>query len=201
MGFCLVFAVFRSPRSPAGGCALSPNLFTINGFAELTGVDRRTVKKRLERVDPRDHEGEIAYYLAADALPFIYQVASKSEQEDESGNLIPPIETSEARKAAADAEMFEMKRDKMKDLLLDLPTAERTWENIVLGVRQKILGLPTKLESQFVEGMKTKDLRTILDTEVDEILTDLSKPVTYDNLQDKDSDESGEQLSSDSGEA
>lgn len=51
----------------------SSRYLTMNQLYELTGVDRRTIKKRLEGLNFQKNSGKGHYYDAHEALPRIYQ--------------------------------------------------------------------------------------------------------------------------------
>ena len=44
----------------------TPTLYTVNGLSEQTGVDRRTIKKRLAGTKPRKMDGVSAFYALED---------------------------------------------------------------------------------------------------------------------------------------
>jgi hypothetical protein len=51
----------KKPRSTT-----QPTLYSINGLSEQTGVDRRTIKKRLRDIPPRKMDGVSAMYALED---------------------------------------------------------------------------------------------------------------------------------------
>lgn len=54
---------------------------SVNQLAEMTGKDRRTVKKRLEGLEPVGKQGRAVLYEVKEALPLIYQVGQGPDVE------------------------------------------------------------------------------------------------------------------------
>lgn len=80
------------------------------------------------------------------------------------------------RLTAAEADVKELQREKLRGALLEAEVVARAWEIIVTTIRQKALGLATKLESRL---MLSEGQRRLVEAEVDEILDELSKSPTY----------------------
>lgn len=54
---------------------------SVNQLAEMTGKDRRTVKKRLEGLEPVGKQGRAVLYEVKEALPLIYLVGQGPDVE------------------------------------------------------------------------------------------------------------------------
>jgi hypothetical protein len=80
-------------------------------------------------------------------------------------------------KMAADRRTAEVNLEKLLGALIETDTVYKAWETIISGAKQKFLALPNKIESQYGNNPK---LRKILEREVDELCSDLSKPPDYD---------------------
>lgn len=69
---------------------------------------------------------------------------------------------------------------KLRGDLLEMTAVDQAWEMIRSSVRQRILALPSKIESQsHLEPEPRAKLRKILDREIDDVLTELAKPPDY----------------------
>lgn len=145
-------------------------LWSISALSEETGLDRRTVKKRLTHVEPAKQDDKGAVYHGRDAFPALFGA---------SGADVSTIDESEARLKAAQADIEELKRDKLREESIEIESAYRLWEGICGAVRQKMDALPAKTESRLRPNMKSAEVRKLLENEIDEILTDLAKPVDY----------------------
>lgn len=143
-----------------------PESFSINRLSDVTGVDRRTIKKRLADV-AANPDGT---YDGRDAFKAIFEAASKQTE---------AIELSEARLSAANAEIAEVKAAKISERAFDVVAIEAAWSEIILAAKTKFSIVPTKAESRYVAGMSGTELRKMLEEEVDDVLNDLSKPPSY----------------------
>ena len=145
-------------------------LWSINALSEEMRMDRRTVKKRLSHVEPAKQDDKGAVYHGRDAFPALF---------GSNGADVSTIDESEARLKAAQADIEELKRDRLREEVIETETAYRIWEGICAAVRQKMDSLPAKIQSRYRPNMKSADLKKLLQTETDEILADLAKPVDY----------------------
>lgn len=69
---------------------------------------------------------------------------------------------------------------KSAGVLLEATAVDQAWEMIRSNVRQKILAMPAKIESQsHLEPEQRVKLRKLLDREIDDVLTELAKPPDY----------------------
>lgn len=69
---------------------------------------------------------------------------------------------------------------KLRGDLLEMTAVDQAWEMIRSSVRQRIIALPSKIESQsHLEPEPRAKLRKILDREIDDVLTELAKPPDY----------------------
>lgn len=140
---------------------LKPKRWSISNAAGEFSLDPKTLSKaiRRESIEP----GEDGKFSTVQICSAIYG----------------DIDNEKLRLVRAQADTAEMERDKMRGELLEIETVARSWEDILLGVRQKFLGLSNKVESRYSVGMEGTDIRKLIDQEIDEILTDLSKPLVY----------------------
>jgi phage terminase Nu1 subunit (DNA packaging protein) len=152
--------------------------FSINRLYELTGVDRRTIKKRLTAsgVVPAG-DG----YPAPSALKAIFG-DSKKKTED--------IATSEARIFSANARTAEVKANKAEEKVIESAIVDLAWSEVTVLIAQKLDLVTPKFRSRYVVGMSEDDAAGIIEQDLQDIRNDLSKPVTYEES--KDSEETAE---------
>lgn len=141
--------------------------WTINALWKETGVDRRTIEKRLEGVPAVDGK-----YPGKAAFAAIYG-------QNGHGKRPANILESEARISAARAIQEEVAAAKVQETVIEVDVTEKAWQAIISAIRQKIITLPTKVESQYRDGMTGQAVRKLCEEEVDEILSELSRPVDY----------------------
>jgi phage terminase Nu1 subunit (DNA packaging protein) len=149
---------------------------SINELSELTGIDRRTVKKRLLGL-PSKHgpKGALLYDPQAALRAVMFPDQPES---DELGDT-PPKWVSEARFAAAQAKREEIRLAMDEGAAIDAEDVKRAWTAVVVATKQKILAIPSKAESRHVDGMSAKDLRLMLDVEVREALEEMATAPEY----------------------
>lgn len=157
-----------------------PDAFSINRLHELTGVDRRTIKKRITAagVVPMG-DG----YPAPDALKAIFG-DSKKKTED--------IAISEARIFAANAISAEVKAAKAQSKVIEAQVADLAWCELGIYVVRGLEVLPGKVASQF--GLPAGEF---VRQELNDILSELSKPISYKESEDAEADD--ESVSGDTG--
>lgn len=155
-----------------------PEKWSINRLSEITGVDRRTIKKRViaAGVIP-DGDG----YQAPEALKAIFG-DSKKKTED--------IAISEARIFAANARSAEVKASKAEEKVIESAIADLAWSEITTMIAQKLDLVAPKFRSRYVVGMSEDEASAIIEQDLQDIRNDLSKPVTY--SESKDTEEAAE---------
>lgn len=111
-------------------------LCSINGLAELTAIDRRTIAKRMAKTPPIIVEGVIKKWPSNVALRAIYQP-------DIEDYLDPAQE-----RAALDRErrkQLELVNAKAERRLLDAAIVAETWAAQVAIARGRLLSLPARI--------------------------------------------------------
>lgn len=92
---------------------------------------------------------------------------------------VPPLETSRARKEAAQAEIEEVKLARLNRELIPMDIVEQEWSKLLLRIRQRLIDLPSKTISRYHERMKRSELEKALRDEIDDTLEDLATPPDY----------------------
>lgn len=141
---------------------------TIADLCKLVNRERRTVERRLSAVVPR----EDGTYESCKALAAIY--AKDFEQKKTAD-----IEISEARIAAANARRAEARAAKEEGAVIEVSVVSQAWLEVAVVIAQKLELIPTKFESRYVMGMEAKDARAIIEQELEDVRSDLSKPISY----------------------
>ena len=90
------------------------------------------------------------------------------------------------KKLRAERKMAELQLAKAMNKAMDADAVVRSWQNIVLTARQKFLGLENKISSRL--GF-TDFQRAELRREIEEALTELSRPQQYDVAEDLENEE------------
>lgn len=162
---------------------------SINELSELTGVDRRTVKKRLLELPSKPGPKGALLYDPQAALKAV--LFPDTPEAPELGDT-PPKWVSEAKFAAAQARREEIRLAIEDGSAIAADDAKRAWESVVVATKQKILAIPSKAESRHVDGMTAKELRAMLDVEVREALEEMSVAPDYKQDDETETDVAGD---------
>ena len=145
-----------------------------------TLTDQRHRQLAQSGVFPSPQRG---YYLLEPTIRGLlcyYRDRNKKEKESLSEERL--------KKLRAERKMAELQLAKAMNKAMDADAVVRSWQNIVLTARQKFLGLENKISSRL--GF-TDFQRAELRREIEEALTELSRPQQYGVTED-----SGEEFSS-----
>jgi phage terminase Nu1 subunit (DNA packaging protein) len=110
-------------------------LWSVNGLSVEFKIDRRTVAKRIEEVPPAKKDARGSYWRLADVAPLLVQT------ERAGGN----VAADDARRAAAEADIAEMKAGAMRADLVSAEAMGKEIDRAVASVRARLLTVPTKL--------------------------------------------------------
>jgi phage terminase Nu1 subunit (DNA packaging protein) len=149
---------------------------TISGeqLCTLTGLsDRRHRQLAKDGYFPPPMKGQYQLTLTLQGM-FRYYRDLQSRSNDE-------FAMERLRKTRAEANLAEIKLAKERKEALDCKSVMRTWENIAMVIRQKMLALPSKVAPRLVYMDDQKAIEADLDKEVTDSLEELSKPQTYDD--------------------
>jgi phage terminase Nu1 subunit (DNA packaging protein) len=142
------------------------SLMSISSINELTGVDRRTIKRRLEDLKPIK-EGRAFLYESREALPLLF--LSKDEYD---------LSKERARLAFWQANKTELESEVLKGELIPADQVWQQWERMVSNFRAKMLSLPTKTGHLLLNIADFEEIEAILKNHVYEALKELSHEST-----------------------
>jgi hypothetical protein len=143
--------------------------FTTNRIADLTGMDRMTVRRRLADVKLLRSRGKTRFYSAEDALRVL-----KPGQKQQS-----PNSALEAVKLQKQIESIEIENGKKRGELQPVADMRRAAVRFSYSVRDAIWSLPRRTAGRLSLLTDPVEIEEILQEEVRTILTDISKnPLT-----------------------
>lgn len=134
---------------------------TINKLHEITGKDRRTIKKRLVDL-PSTSEG----YDSVEALPLIYQL-NAGERLD--------IQQELASLNQARRKKLEIETAKLEGNLIDADEVIRHWMDMITNAKTKLLALPQALAHQVLVVDSYGEAEALLKKSIYEALHELSQ--------------------------
>lgn len=151
------------------------NLFSASAFAAASGIDRRTVSKRLDGIDPAKVSGRASLYPLSDllhacALDIARLYLPNHPAQPGDGES---LEQAKTRKEAALASLHELELAEKTGRLVDSEKVGDWWVQIVTNAKSKLLAIPTKA-APLVIGSPAQ-AKAVLDTMIHEALLELSE--------------------------
>lgn len=142
-------------------------MLTVNGFAQLTGLDRRTIEKRLVSLAPILGPNRGHYYDPTKALPFIYEVNDVHNMDKQLKKENIKLEKYRAEKAKLEVE--QLKRE-----LVPIEEVAQVVEREYTAVRAHLLAIPSKMAIELSSVTEPGDIKERLDAAINESLSELS---------------------------
>lgn len=158
---------------------------TVNKLAELTGKNRRTIKKRISDLDPIAKEGNANLYDSEKALAAIYfgdyesQISTDPEKVPEGSCE----KVASARFKTAKAEKMEMELDQLKGKLIETDQVCEIVEKQYSIVRSSLFAVPTRISKQLSVIDEPEEIHEKLVEAINEALKELTG-VTIESLED-----------------
>ena len=137
---------------------------SINRLSELTGRDRRTVKKSLVLLVPVI-KGRSHLYDSQEALLLIYGSAKSGDFD---------LNEEQARLAHHRADSEELRVQQARGELIPAEEVERAWLDHVMSARAVLLALPTKLAPAVMGATTMREVETFARDEIYRALDALS---------------------------
>lgn len=118
-------------------------------LATLLCVDARTLRNAAKEGMPSHGSGRALSYVWSEVFPWWVSRQTKLALGGRATGAgtkseIKSLAESERIRAAAEAEMAEMKAEKMKGTLLDREETKKAWAEFILQVRSALLGMPDR---------------------------------------------------------
>ena len=106
---------------------------TINALSQLTGLDRRRLKRDLGDLQPVE-DGKV--YDVSAALKRLFAAADARQSDT------PEIQSERLRLLRAKAELADVELARAQKSVIDTETVARVWENLAAGIRRVVLLSP-----------------------------------------------------------
>lgn len=142
-------------------------LFTINGLADLTGIDRMTVRRRLADTKPAKQKGKVKMFRAEQALAVLKSQKPAGERND-NGDL-------ERKKLERQIENLDIDIAAKKSDLMPTAEVRRDVTRYALENRSKLLSLGARMAQTLAVVTDPLIVQEKIDAEVRSILNHLAK--------------------------
>lgn len=132
--------------------------WTINRLHDETLMDRRTIKKVLGETKPVESDGKSDYFHLSD---FLEAWRKHLAVDRETLNLT----VEQARLTAANADIAEVKRAKLRHTVIDVESVFQVWENIGVAIRRTILtsGLTEKEKDHVLNELQSLNIDALVE--------------------------------------
>lgn len=154
---------------------MSLKIMSINQLSELTGKDRRTIKKKLAALPTQPGSSSKAIlYNTADALQALYGADSTESVDKE-------LKAEELRIERAKREKLEIEVGRLRGEMLPLSEVVKVVEKEYSFVRAQFRSLPSKLTKPLSLLSDPHEIHSRLTEAVDECLIELTADKTYES--------------------
>jgi phage terminase Nu1 subunit (DNA packaging protein) len=117
--------------------------WSISRLNEETSLDRRTIKKILADTAPHDVDGKTEFYKLADFIKALVEYHKPKGDGSESALI-----RERTRLTAADADIREVERARVRNEVMETETVIRVWENICVAIRRTIETSPLPIQQK-----------------------------------------------------
>ena len=143
---------------------------SINQLAEITGKDRRTIKKKLAKLNYQ-RDGRGYYYDAHEALPLLFSESAK--------DIDKKLQAEQLRYESARAEKLELEVKKLRGEVVPIEEVAKTVEREYAFVRAHIRAIPSKLAKPLSMTTDPHEIYAQIESVVNECLTELTSDKVY----------------------
>ncbi len=144
--------------------AMVPKGWSISALAVELERDRRTIAAACANLTPIGKDGRSVFYRLTDVLAKLDPAKAPADADE-----------ARSRKLAAEAEIAEMQRDKMRGELVDISSVESVVAEEYAAVRSKLLALPGKLAPMVAIEADEIACRDLIERGVTEALDELAR--------------------------
>ena len=138
----------------------------------LASVTYKTLKKRLERLEPTRRDSATIYYNPRDALQHIMNPRDAGHKLD--------LTQERAKLAREQTIKTSFENRKLANELVEIREAERAFADHTTAARARFLAIPSRIATQLV-GLVALEIEQNIKTIIEEALSELSLPGPADN--------------------
>lgn len=137
-------------------------LYSISELRELTGLDRATIRTRLDGIEPQGGAKNAKTYALKVALPALIAGASAE------------MDAAKLRKAEADAELREIDLKRELGAVVEVKEVRTYTQTLVQGIHQRVaVRMPGEIAPQLYKAESTAQITEILQHELGRIFNEL----------------------------
>ncbi len=144
--------------------AMVPRGWSISALSVELDRDRRTIAAACADLTPIGKDGRSVFYRLTDVLAKLAPAKAPADADE-----------ARSRKLAAEAEIAEMQRDRMRGELIDISSVENVVAEEYGAVRSKLLALPGKLAPMVAIEADEITCRDLIERGITEALDELAR--------------------------
>jgi len=142
--------------------------------ALLLRVTGRTLQRLKDENIPVHGSGHGQYYVWDELEPWWFERRMRAEGRRRIEVMdVPDPVVSEARKAAADADIAEMKAAAMRGSLMESDLVEQVWAETIARARGRLLSIPPRVSVLLMDGQTVQERKTLIEDGVYAALAEL----------------------------
>ena len=143
-------------------------LVTVSKLAELTGIDRRSINRRLSGLEPVGKAGRAVHYDSAKALPKLYHHGS---------DLLDAAQ----ERAALDRsrrELVDLQLDRQAAELVEIGEVQHVIGDAAATLKRRLADLPLRPAAGLATLTDVAEIQRRIEAEARELLVDFSERMT-----------------------
>lgn len=145
---------------------------SINQLSEVTGKDRRTIKKRLAGIAPHSEDGRAQYFDAHVVIDLLFAL-------DSSQGIDKKLQQEELRIESARREKLEIEVKRLRGEMLPIDVVAKELEMACTYVRAQLFSLPNKLSMPLAIISDPAVVNEKIHNALSECLTELNTDHVY----------------------
>ena len=153
----------------------TPRLHSISSLSVETGIDRRTLARRLAQLEPAEKRKKIKYWLLRDVLRHLENQDAGQVATPHAGNGTTEHEAEKTRLTRAKADLAELKERELRGELVQVEAVADFLKTVLSRVRQGVLTLPARAAPKGYDAKSIPELERILREDCEEVLLEISE--------------------------
>lgn len=146
---------------------MTPRRWTISALSVELGIDRRTLARRLEGLDPIEEKVVGQRTERTYRMRDVFKHLSALEQR-------PSLDDERRKLTILQQERLRIEIEAKQGSLIDLQVAREEWGDACRNIRQRLLAIPSRV-APLMAGLDAPSARDILDSDIRRCLVDLAR--------------------------
>ena len=154
--------------------AYAPKMHSVSSLSVETGIDRRTLARRLAQLPPSEKRGRIKYWLLRDVLRYL-DTQSPGQVAAPASNGSAEYDEERTRLTRAKADMAELDERERRGELVPVAAVDSFLNTVLSRVRQGILTLPARVAPKGHDAQTIPELERIVLEDCQQVLEEIAQ--------------------------